>query len=372
MRGAVIPIAMILLAECSHGAKPSAEAAIPVRTAPVVRRAIASQLELSGNVVAAQTVQLAATVPGRLVELRVRIGDRVTAGEPLATIDGSTYRAQQTQAAGELARAQADRGAASAGYDAARARLELARVTEGRMARLYAAGAVARETYDQAHSEYLAASAALDQARAAIAEGNGAQAAAAGALDAASVSLADTVVRAPFDGVVTAKLAEAGSVVAPGVPIVSIQSDGALEIDVAVPQDAAAAVAVGQRLYVHVDALDKRTIVSRVRSITPMNDPATRSVLVKAAMPPVPGAISGMYARLELPGVAHPGATVPLAALVTRAGQTGVFVVHDGKRPSFPCAREARMQAPFASTACVPPTARSSSAAPITSPTQAP
>ncbi len=336
VRGAILPIAVTVLVACSHGAKPSAEAAIPVRTAPVVRRVIASPLELSGNVVAAKSVQLAATVPGRLIELRVRIGDRVTAGEPLATIGDSTYRARRAQAAGELARAQADRGVASAGYDAAEARLELARVTEARMARLYAAGGVARQTYDQAHSEYLAAAAGVEQAKGAIDEGIGAQAAAAGALDAASASLADTVIRAPFDGIVTAKLADPGSVVAPGVPIIGIQSDGALEIDVAVPQDAATAVAVGKQLQVRVDALDGRAVDARVRSITPMNDPATRSVLVKVVLPPVRGIMSGMYVRLDLPGPAHRGVAVPLAALVTRAGQSGVFVVHEGQATFVP------------------------------------
>jgi HlyD family secretion protein len=315
-----------LLSACSSGAKSSGETGVVVRAARVVRRAIASPLNLSGNLVAAQSVQLAAMVPGRLAELHVRIGDRVRAGEPLAIVDASTYRAQQTQAAGELAQAQAERGEAEAGFQAARARFALARLTEARMAHLYAEGAVARQTYDQAHGDYLAAGAALDQARAAIAQGSGSQTAASGALAAASTALADTIVRAPFDGVVTAKYMDPGSVVAPGVPIVGVQSDGALEVDVAVPQDAAGATAVGQLVAVRIDALDRST-AARIRSITPMNDPATRSALVKLVLPPVAGAESGMYARVELPGVVSRGAAVPLAALVTRAGQTGVFVI---------------------------------------------
>jgi RND family efflux transporter MFP subunit len=318
--------ASVPAAACSSGAKPSGEVAIGVRTAPVEQRAIAAPLDLSGNLVAAQSVQLAATVSGRLVELRVRIGDRVHLGEPLAIVDDSTYRAQQAQASGELARAQADRSAAAAGYQAAQAHFALSRVTEARMARLYAAGAVARQAYDQAHSDYLAAGAAVGQARAGIAEGSGLQAAAAGALAAASTALGDTVVRAPFDGVVTAKYVDPGSVVAPGVPILGVQSDGTLEVDVAVPQNAIGASAVGQLLTVRVDALDRRT-VARIRSITPMNDPATRSALVKLVLSPLAGAASGMYARVELPGVAKQGRAVPLAALVTRAGQTGVFVI---------------------------------------------
>lgn len=324
-----------LLVSCSSAAKPSGDRSVSVRTAPVVRRAIAAPLQLSGNLVAAQSVQLAATVPGRLIELRVRVGDRVGAGEPLAIVDASTYRAQQEQAAGELARAQADRGAAEAAYRAARARFALARLTEGRMARLYTAGAVARQTYDEAHSDYLAASAALDQARAAIDQGSGSQAAAAGALAAASTQVADAVVRAPFDGVVTAKYLDSGSVVGPATPIVAVQSDGALEIDVAVPQDAAGAIAPGQRVTVRIDALD-RSAAARVRSITPMNDPATRSALVKLVLPAVRGAASGMYAQVEIPGVGKTGLAVPLAALVTRAGQTGIFTVSQARATFVP------------------------------------
>lgn len=324
-----------LLASCSSAAKPSGDGSVTVRTAPVVARTIAAPLQLSGNLVATQSVQLAATVPGRLVELRVRVGDRVGAGEPLAIVDAATYRAQQEQAAGELARAQADRGAAEAAYRAARARFALARLTETRMARLYAAGAVARQTYDEAHSDYLAASAGVDQARAAIDQGSGSQAAAAGALAAASTQIADTVVRAPFDGVVTAKYVESGSVVAPATPIVAVQSDGALEIDLAVPQDAAGAIALGQFVTVRIDALD-RTASARVRSITPMNDPATRSALVKLVLPAVRGAASGMYAQVEIPGVGKRGLAVPLAALVTRAGQTGIFAVAQSRAAFVP------------------------------------
>src|SRR5579863_4743515 len=135
-----IAMAMVapLFAACASSAKPAGSTAISVRTAPVVWRAVAAPLELSGNLVAAQSVQLAATVPGRLTALNVRIGDRVAAGEALAIVDAATYRAQQEEAAGQLVRAQADRGAAEAGYQAARARFALARVTEARMARLYA------------------------------------------------------------------------------------------------------------------------------------------------------------------------------------------------------------------------------------------
>ncbi len=67
-----------------------------------------------------------------------------------------------------------------------------------------------------------------------------------------------------------------------------------------------------------------------------MNDPATRSVLVKVALAPISGVMSGMYARLDLPRVARGGMAVPLAALVTRAGQTGVFVVHEGRATFVP------------------------------------
>lgn len=332
VEGRVVALAACALMGACSTAAPKSPEAVSIRAATVSERSIAAPVELSGNVVAARQSILSAPVTGRLIAVGVRVGSRVRAGDTVAAIDGSTYRAQQEQARGDVARARAEEASARSALAAALARLDLARVTRARTASLAASGDVSRQTYDQANSEYLAAEAAVAQARSGIGASAGAQAAASGALLVASSQLAQTLVRAPYDGTIVQKLADPGTIVVPGTPVVQLQDDSALEVDLTLPQDRAAAVRAGQEIAVRFDAAVQggAPVRGRIESVTAMEDPALRSVLVKIQLPPVRGVMPGMYARVDVRGAAQRGVAVPLAALVTRAGQTGVFAIANG------------------------------------------
>ena len=324
--GRVASIAAVFALAACGGAKPAAQLVLSVKTEPVSLRTIAQPVELSGSIVPSRDVRLGAAVPGRLENVRVLVGDRLAAGDVVAVLDQSTYRAQVEAASGEVARAQGDRGAAEAEYAAAAAREHLASLTQRRMARLYAEGAVAHQAYDQATADATAARESVEQARSTIAANGGETSAASGSLAAAAAALDETIVRAPFSGVVTQKFADPGTVVAAGTPIVALQDDRNLELDVTLPQDQAGAARVGTAIPVRIDGPNATIVSGRIVSITPMADPAVRSLLMKLAIPFVPGIMSGMYGRVSLPGERARGRAVPVAALVTRAGQSGIFV----------------------------------------------
>ncbi len=324
----------------------------------------ATATELSGSLTAVRSVTVGAISAGRIVSLDVQAGDRVTAGQVLAQVDTSGFSAGVAQAQAGASAAAANENASrsslqasAAAIEAARAqvaaaqsRLGLARVTAQRMASLYAQGAISHQQNDETQANLSAAQAGLAQAQAGLVGAkNGfdasqaqTQAAADSAAQAragiavANVPLRDATLTAPFDGLITSKFVDPGAVVGPGSPVVALQNTRDLELDVAVPDDDLAGLVPGAPLAVRIDALGGKLVPARVRAIVPSENPALRSATLKIALAVRAGLLPGMYARVSIEGGAHRGWAVPLAALVTRAGQSGVFVVRDGSASFVP------------------------------------
>jgi RND family efflux transporter MFP subunit len=145
--------------------------------------------------------------------------------------------------------------------------------------------------------------------------------------------VSQATITAPFAGIITQKFADAGAVVGPGTPIVTLQGSGEIELDVAVPEDSAAAVSPGARVQVRVDALDATT-GGTVRAVAPAENASLRASSVRISVDPIRGLAPGMFARVRFNGAPHQGVGVPLAAIVTRGGQAGVFSI-DGSTATF-------------------------------------
>lgn len=328
-RPAAALAAALFVSGCGSGANTAQEQRIPVTIAVARQRSFSSTIELSGTLSAVQSVTVGAASPGRLVSVDVRVGDAVTTGQLLAQVDASQYAAQLSGArAGAVAASDSQR-AAQAQLEQARSRLDLARTTAARMSTLYAQGAISKQQQDETQSSLAAARAGVSQAQAALSAAAGLTAQARAGVTAAGVPLANATVTAPFSGIVTQKFVEQGAVVGPGSPIVTVQNVRDLELDTALAEDDAAGVVPGMPLRVRVDALHGASVPARIRTVVPSENPALRSVTVRVAVAPVPGLLPGMFARVFVPGVPHVGVGVPSGALVTRAGQTGVFVVSD-------------------------------------------
>jgi RND family efflux transporter MFP subunit len=306
-------------------------AVISVTLAPVRTATFATSTDLAGTVTAPRNVVVGAATAGRVLAVRVQVGDRVAAGETLAQIDPEPYRAAFAQAAGAVSAAGGNIRVARAQVATAQARLSLAKATAARMGALAADGDISRQQNDEAQSSLQQARAALAQARAAVAAAEGAAAQAAANVAAARVPLAESTVVAPFDGLVTARSVEPGAVVGSGGSVVTIEDERDLELDIAVPEGLVAAIRPGTRVPVRIDALGDPALWGTVRAIVPASDPALRSAILKVALPPREGLIAGMFARVALGGTPHRATVVPLAALVNRAGQDGVFTVRDGR-----------------------------------------
>jgi HlyD family secretion protein len=255
---------------------------------PILRRAgERGRLTASGTVEATEA-QLGFQVPGRIDSIRVREGDPARAGEALASLDRveATARRQQSAALLAAARAQLDellRGArpeevaqARAGSDAARQRLVDAQQDFDRTQELIRNNVVSQQTLDKAKTALDVAKAQADQAdeqhrlvvtgprRERIEAARAQVAQAEAALRAADASLANMVIRAPFDGVVTVRHREPGEIVGAGSAVVSLMDRGDRWVRIYVSESRIGAVRTGQPATITSDTFKGRSYAGEV------------------------------------------------------------------------------------------------------------
>lgn len=297
---------------------------------------LATTTEYTGTVTAVHTASLGATYGGRVVDVSVRVGDRVEAGQVVARLDASQYAAQLRQAQSGIDAAGANAQVAVAQLNAANARLHLAQTTGERMERLYRQGYISKQQRDETAAAVETASAGVAQAQASVGAAQSAQGQAQAGAQAAAVPLAEAQIVAPFSGIVTSKFVEEGAVVGAGTPIVALQDDSDLELDLTVPEEAAAAVRPGAAVDVKVDALSGARIPGWIRAVVPSDQTTSRSVTVKVGLAHRPRLLPGMFARVALLTASQKSWTVPARSIVNRAGQDGIFIVSRGTATFVP------------------------------------
>ncbi|HAU58251.1 MAG TPA: efflux RND transporter periplasmic adaptor subunit [Comamonadaceae bacterium] len=282
-------------------------------TAPAQASALQGLTGFDGVVEAVRQTVIAAQVPGAVVELNVKAGDRVQAGQLLLRIDARA--ADQTAAA------------SNAQVQAARAALDVATREYERQKQLHQKKYISQAALERAESEFKATSAQV-----------AAQMAQAGV---ARTQTGLHTVRAPYAGVVAEVPVALGDMAMPGRPLLTLYDPAALRVTASVPQSAAGSV---QADTVRVElpglaAAQQWPRATRVQ-VLPTVDAATHTVQVRAELGAGPdGVAPGMFARLWLPvtGSAAAGktVTVPLKAVVRRAEMTGVYVQGEGGKPQL-------------------------------------
>ena len=205
----------------------------------------------------AKEIDVNSKISGRVVELLVKEGDEVHQGDLLARIDDrdlNTQRLQQEAAIRAIeaqilqaaATTEMQKGTTAAALAQAETNLALCSADHERYAALLAADAVSRQSYDTYRARYEAAQAAYESAKAATMQtdvNRANEAALEKKLEQAQaaraqimVSLDETEIRAPFDGIVTEKYIEAGSMISQGTPLVAVQDPTDNWVDIKVPE----------------------------------------------------------------------------------------------------------------------------------------
>lgn len=272
-----------------------------VRTTVVGVAAATQGYTYSGEVRGRYESQLAFQVSGKIIKRNVELGSVINAGDVLMQIDPKDI--QQTV------------NSTSAQVYSAESQLRLAESNLNRFRQLYEQGAVGRMTYDQYVSAYEVAAAAVQQASAQHTQG--------------ANQLDYSLLRADKPGVISAITAEMGQVVSAGQPVLTLVQDGEREVEISVPENRIEELRKAQQIKVTFWALSKVTTDGRVREISPMADPVTRTYKVRISLlNPPPEIKLGMTAAVTLlSSDAQQTVTIPLAAIYQNGDIPAVWVV---------------------------------------------
>ena len=305
----------------------AAVTAVTVSTAPVAAVEFPSRIEAGGVLQAAATAHITSRVLAPIQAVHVRAGDRVSRGQALVTLDARELSANAERAASALTAAVEASHAAESRAVAAEAALRLATATHDRINGLYAKRSATPQELDQATAARGSADAQLKAARAESASAAAAREAARAASDAAAITRSYAVIAAPFDGIVSDRTADPGSLATPGAPLLVVEQLGSPRLEVRLDESRAGHVTVGQRAEAQLDAVDSvrwlpATIVEAGRA-----DQVSHSFLVKLELPKDTSARTGSFGRARFAVDSRHSLAVPASAVIRRAGLTFVFIV---------------------------------------------
>jgi len=316
----LIVAAVLGLSGCSteqHTRVPSTETVRDVSVLALKQADIPDVLEAVGTVRAAQTSDLASQMMGNIVEIQVQEGDRVHRGQVLAVIDDSQPRAA-------VDRATAADLAAQQQLVAADSDLALSESILKRNQYLYEQKIVSQQEFDEVKARQKSSLAHRDFAKAG-------QAQARAALNQAMASLDYTRIRAPFNGVVTHKKADSGTLASPGLPIFTIEDTRRYRLEVAVNESDVRYARTGGQVPIAIDALGDAAVRGRVVQIIPAADPESRTFLVKIELPTDTRLRSGLFGRAQFSRGKQQALMIPRSAVVERGQLQGVFVLDQNK-----------------------------------------
>ena len=291
-------------------------------------------LTASGYIVAQRQAAVTSKIPGRLAELSVREGSRVRSGEVIGRLESREYEAQIDEARKALAATRAD-------HAEAQAREYEARREHERQQRLIEEEVSSQSDYDAAEARWKVARAQVESAAAQIPRAEA-------MVTVAEVALQNTLIIAPFDGVVTTKSAEVGEIVAPvsvggparGNSVVLIADMDSLEAEVDVNEGNIGRIREGLPAEIVLDAYPERRYPGVLRQIVPTANRQKATIQAKVrftrkgdeVLPEMAARVNFLETAPAAGTAARPPRIfAPRNAIVTREGRSEVLVVRDGR-----------------------------------------
>ncbi len=288
-------VALLLAAGCGQSEQPPRSGEAPSVTAvqPALQLAMievkTSQVpvtvEVTGQVTAVYQATLASRIQGTIDNLFVREGSVVRKGQTLMVLDNRDLQAELSRVTAELDNAKAH---------------------QTRMEDLYRKDAVSKQELENATRGLRVAEAAR---KAVLAQ------------------LSYTIVKAPFDGVITEKKVEIGELASPGQPLLKMEDPEQLRLEATVAESDVRVVSVGSPVPVVIDALGADPLKGKVSQILPAGDPQTHTFTMKVDLPRTSGLKSGMFGRLRLEKGMSTTLLLPKSAFIERGELASLFVV---------------------------------------------
>lgn len=263
-------------------------ASIAVITAEVQSRPINVGIEAIGTANANESVSVTSKTSNIVTAIRFADGEAVQAGQVLVELDRE--------------QAMADLAAATAAFEESRSQFN--RSTE----------LLATQALSRAQHEQLEATLKANEARVA----------------AANARLADTYIRAPFNGRVGLRRISLGTLISPGTVVTTLDDTSSIKVDFSVPEVHVGELRSGQAVAARTTAYPGRIFSGRVGSVDSRIDPATRAVTVRALVPNRDGALKpGMFLTVDLTQDRGPAIVIPEQALVPEQARQFVYVLRD-------------------------------------------
>ncbi|MBN8675203.1 MAG: efflux RND transporter periplasmic adaptor subunit [Chitinophagales bacterium] len=306
-----ISMAAALVVFSSCGGKKHAEA--KDNTAPVTvvvatpGGAVEGGISVSGKIEAQQTANISTRMMGTITRIYVKVGDKVRRGQLLATISSQDIQAKQAQTNASIAEAQANVSTAQKDYD--------------RFTNLYKKQSASAKELDNVTLQYNAAKARLEAATQMRNEVN--------------AMLSYSSLTAPFDGVVTQRMADEGNMANPGMPLLTVEQNTQLEVSATVSETDINSIKKGDKAQVEVKAIGK-TVECTISEISPSSQFTGGQYLVKLSIPEKEKKelYAGMYVNVFIPVTGKTttkentaGILVPLSSLVKKDQLTGVYTI---------------------------------------------
>ena len=306
-------------------------ASASVTTASAARSPIAQTISASGTVEAFDLLSVSPRASGLQIEsVTVREGDRVFAGQVLATLDDSVLRAQIQQAEAQVAAAQAQVTQAEARVAQDEAEADEAKEQYDRYVSLFEKGAVSAEVLATRRTELATSQQSIGSSIAAVDSAEATVRSAQAEVDRLLAQLSQTEVLAPDSGVIAEKSATIGDIASAGTPLFKLISGDQLELALSVPQTQLAKVNPGATVQITSSADPNLQLQGQVRSIDPVVDAQSRKATVKVSLPGSDRLRPGMFLQANIVTGSRQGVVVPAEAVLPQSN--GSFVVYTLER----------------------------------------
>jgi RND family efflux transporter MFP subunit len=286
-------LALVLIAGCSKQPESAVDAtaslpAVKVQVSVVRAEDLLAPTEVTGTVRPVQRAVIAAKVMGTISELPVMLGQRVKTGDLLLKISAAEISAKVIQAQAQLNMAKRD---LERERDLLTKNASTPDMVKGLEDRFSMTQAMVRE---------------------------------------AEVMLGYTTLTAPFDGVVAKKIANAGDLAAPGMPLLEVEGTDVFQVEAGVPDSLAGNLAVGNELAVSVPSANI-SFAGRLVELSSAADPISHTVQIKIAIPPDKAVRSGEFARIQVSGKAVRALFAPKTAVSAKGQMERVFLAGKGR-----------------------------------------
>lgn len=265
------------------------------------------ELNFSGQIEASQTVNISTRIMGFITAINVKVGDHVNKGQLLVSISNDDIKAKRAQTDAMISEAEAAYNNAKKDQD--------------RFNNLYKQQSASAKELDNINLQYNSAKSRLEAAKQMRNE--------------VSAMMSYAQLTAPFSGIVSQKMMDAGSMASPGMPILTIEQAGVLQVSASVPENNIQQLQLGSNATVQIQSADK-TFQSTISQINPSSQFTGGQFIVKIKIPESAqkGLYAGMYANIAIPlknaiatTTIEDAVLVPLTAIENKNQLTGLFTV---------------------------------------------